>query len=430
MNENKTKIKMCSLCLPHEVWTFVFRLLPLSDRLRVRASCKYFRHLVDNALWRDWTLELRTRSVGDDEYDEEGFWSMVRCWRVTSARVTSPNSLRLTRVVKELPGVTTLVKNIGVMTIQDLKHFTSLKRLDLTSSSDLCLKDFTLFLPQCLTHLRVCQFSYNTPELPLELPFTKLKSLVFHSAFDSHPVTVLHFFLSSLPQLQHLSLRIYTDNFFEGNVSDLTPLHNCPLSSLELLDCYTNKLPLELMKMLSTLPFLRSLAIVCLCTGDVDVDDDTSHKLSTWLRDLPALTSLLVTCLDIGGFVRSIPCSVTRLILVPLEVNPWTEIMSALSTQLPNLHHLHLQPHDALGSDTALIPRFFPKLKTLRLSHKKVPEDAFLSLASLKELEVLETLDEEPLPAALISKLRELTKNRVQICSSSENVAVLTCWCK
>lgn len=191
------------------------------------------------------------------------------------------------------------------------------------------------------------------------------------------------------------------------------------------------------MKMLRTLPFLRSLAILCLRNYD---DDDDSLKLSTWLRDLPSLTSLVLTDRDLSKFVRSIPRGLTRLTLMPEKMN--SEAMTVLSTQLPNLHYLHLQPLITfLGSDTAFIPQYFPRLKTRRVLFKsrlanssgiyeQVPDDAFLSLASLKELEVLELQDEEcPPPTAVFSKLRELTNNRIQIYCRLKVDRLWTCDC-
>uniref|UniRef100_A0A8C6TAL2 F-box domain-containing protein n=1 Tax=Neogobius melanostomus TaxID=47308 RepID=A0A8C6TAL2_9GOBI len=425
---------MCSPCLPAEVWTYVFRLLSLSDRLRVRASCKYFRDLVDSALWRNWTVELRSSG---EEYEED-FWLMLRHLGVTSARLSSTVGYEffLTHIAKGLPGLTTLILNIECFTeMKDLRSFINLERLHVVLHTRVRLEELSLVLPQGLMHLTVCStFCYETAVLPAEISpdssFKKLKSLVYHCDVDSHPVDVLHFFLSSLPELQHLSLKTYSEFSYEGNISDLPPLQNCSLSSLELMACETQKFPMDFMKMLSKLTFLRSLAIFCQYDcADEDELDDSTLKLSSWLRDLPALTSLVVRSGNVRGFVQSIPSSVTRLIFLPLFVDSWTEDMSALSEQLPDLHHLHLEPYDDLGSATALIPGFFPRLKTLRLYHKRVPEDAFLSLGSLQELEVLETVDEEPLPAALFSKFRELTNNRVRIYNSPEDRWLWTCDC-
>lgn len=421
---------MCFLWLPGEVWTLVFGYLSFSDRLRVRATSKFFRDVVDNsALWKDWTVELK----GDDY--EEDFWASLRRWRVTSLRTSSPHNW--SQIAEELPGLTSLtINNRDFPDVLDFRSFTNLERLCLTYlSNPLDLEEFSVFLPLGLEHLTVCHDMFESNTLPATIPahslLKQLKSLTFHSFFDSHPVEVLHFLLSSLPQLQHLSLSVFTFSRFEGRISELPPLHNSSLSSLKLVDCDLKTLPTDVMQMLRLFSGLRSLTILCLYSLYNDTADDHSQKLSAWLKDLPALTSLVMEGVDVGKFVRSIPSSVTRLTLVPLGIN--SEEMTALSEQLPDLRHLHLESlKDFLGSDMALIPRLFPRLRTLRVrfksrfpgstdTHEQVPEEAFLSLASLKELQVLEMLDSEPLPTALITKLRALTNHRVSIYNKDED---------
>lgn len=392
----------------------------------VRATCKYFRDLVDNSdLFRDWPVELT-----EDQYEED-FWRTLRRWRVTVAVIYSPHSWA--HIAQQLPGLTTLIESSGSVDvdIKDLNSFTNLQHCSLKLNRNVRFEEFSL-LPARLTHLKLC-LKIDTNALPSEIssdsPMKKLKSLASHCDFDVHPVNILHFLLSSLPQLQHLSLSVFSHTPYNGNISDLPPLHNCSLSSLELLWCESMNLPLDFMKMLSPLSFLRSLAIFCTSEGD---GNDQSLKLSTWLRDLPTITSLMVECERVGGFIRCIPSSVSRLILLPYYFD--AQDMTVLSAQLPNLNHLQLEveahivnPDLGPVSGMALIPQLFPKLKTLRLIYQQVSEDTFLNLASLKELEVLEVLDAELPPNTLLSKFRERTNYKVHIYKTPERPWLQSC---
>lgn len=419
---------MCTLWLPNEMWMLLFGYLSLSEILSLRATCKYFRDVVDNSdLWKDCVWEL-----SDKEYEEQ-FWNMLRRWRVTTISLCSLNSW--THLVNELPGLPGL-KTLKINTTKfyempDFSSFTNLERLHLAylgTRAD--LEEFSLLMPPRLEHLTLCHST--SPEvgaitLPIEIspdsPFKKLKSFSLHcSFFYLDEVKVLHFFLSSLPQLQHLSLSLYNSLPYKGNISDLPPLKNCSLSSLELCNC--KNLPKDLMKMVKVLPFLRSLAIFCV--------NEYSLDLSTWLRDLPALTSLLVMCTDLSEVVSSIPRGLTHLTLIPRYLR--SKDIPALAQQVPNLCHLHLGPLTSSGGEyTELIPQYFPKLNTLRiLKHSNIYQELSAEdklRFSQKELEYIEIRDKWSLPASVVSEFEELTNNRVWIHFRSTKDQLWSCNC-
>ncbi|KAI9521181.1 hypothetical protein NQZ68_010885 [Dissostichus eleginoides] len=104
--------------------------------------------------------------------------------------------------------------------------------------------------------------------------------------------------------------------------------------------------------------------------------------------------------------------------------------MEAVSVQVPNLLHLHIDPWPShLGAQAAQIPQLFPKLKSLKLRHEHVSERDFLQLHQLKDLEYLEILDIRPHLSELTRKLQALTNFRLQVTTSPRRRDVLTCPC-
>uniref|UniRef100_A0A3Q1C2B6 F-box domain-containing protein n=1 Tax=Amphiprion ocellaris TaxID=80972 RepID=A0A3Q1C2B6_AMPOC len=62
------------LQLPSEVWNHIFGYLSVADKFNVRASCKYFKRLVDHAsLWKDWTIVLERITLFTE------LWSFNNC---------------------------------------------------------------------------------------------------------------------------------------------------------------------------------------------------------------------------------------------------------------------------------------------------------------------------------------------------------------
>lgn len=414
--------------LPSEVWLLVFGLLGVGDRLRVRAVCKDFRDLVDScALWRGWTVRLRRNG----RCYNKGFWQTLRRWRVSSAVLSSLNNAA--NIGSNLPALTALILDEDCdAALEGLRCFPKLKRLCLKRRRSLSFERMFSLLPTQLTHLSVCElekgrmsysFFLNVSSLASLARLTSLRCLVCHTAFCMDPRDVLPSILRALPGLTHLSvtppsLSVTPPSLPE--VEEPPPLRHRSLVSLEIIDSVC-ALPQGVMKML---PCLRGLALVF---GGDDEDSSLHQKVRVWLKDLPALSSLMV----VGGpavkdFVNSVPSSVSDLTLRPTHIN--SAEMKAVSERLLLLRHLHLEPSSFLGSDTALVPKFFPKLHSLRVRHERVPEQMFLSLAQLTELKLLETPDPTAPPEELLSKLRHLTKNRVQICQRPKPEQQ-TCYC-
>lgn len=423
---------MCTPCwqLPSEVWTQVWGFLPHADKLQVRTVCKDFKDLIDSSgVWRDWTLTLRSDHV--EPYNDE-FWCTLRRWRLSSLMLTSRPFFDYLATV--MPQLTSLIVDYDNDTwLEDFQCFTNLERLYLRRPLEMVLDKMYPLFPKKLVHLSICEVdndgAYIWSRFTSVLRFDtaahlkNLKSFVCHASFAVKPEFVIPTILSAFPQLSHLSVLGPFDHGSKVNIDPPEPpsLQHHPLSSLEIVK-FCDTLLDDAMKIV---PSLRSLALYF--SGGYYYSTKCM-TMNSWLRDLPGLTSLVV----VGGppvkdYVKLIPSTVTRLKLHPTYVH-FTG-MSALSAQLPNLRHLHLEPLDKLRSDVSLIPRLFPGLRSLRICLELVPMESLLSLAALKELQLLETQDEEPPPAALVSQLQDLTGNRLQVSHRPKRNPRLTCYC-
>ncbi|XP_055078067.1 F-box/LRR-repeat protein 12-like [Periophthalmus magnuspinnatus] len=412
--------------LPDEVWALVFGFLSPVDRLRARATCTLWRRLVDSSgLWRDWTVKLRPVKGAYRAH----FWSTLRRWRVTSALLTALRTWA--HVATELPQLISLIiAGYCQERADSLRCFTRLERVYLRQCS-LCvsLHGLLALLPLQLTHMRLCECScksafFDEPGFLALSKFTRLQSFTFHGRCTIPPQCVLYRILYHLPHLQHLSLSMHLPPYMhleDATLRNIPPLEQRALRSLELVDCSVWSLSTDMLKMV---PCLQSLALFFRSE-----EPGGYSLLAAWLRELPLLSSLLLAHgPPVGAIAGSIPSSVTRLTLLPSRIT--SEEMTSLSTQLPNLRHLHLDPRAPLDSDkVALIPRLFPGLRSLHLRHEGLREEALKNLATLEELRLLETQDAVHAPNALVFKLQELTKKRVRICQKPETDRLWSCGC-
>lgn len=173
---------------------------------------------------------------------------------------------------------------------------------------------------------------------------------------------------------------------------------------------------------------LRSLSIVHLYS----VPGPTCH-LQTWLTSLPRLCSLSVHGgHPLSAYANFLPASLHSLSLC-VDLEP--EDLYVVSTRVPHLQHLHLEPWSSASNLVRLLPQLFPQLLTLRIRHRHVSDQDFLHLQQLHCLHTLEILDSyykpnpkdptwtiyQPSPhlVQLISDLQRQTNHRVQVITSS-----------
>lgn len=421
-----------ALQLPSEVWNHILGYLSVPDKSSVRASCRHFKKLVDNAsLWKDWSVLL---GFQNGSYNSQ-FWATLRRRKVTSVVMRSTKAKDWNQLALSLPALTTVVMHQSSQaSLDSLKHFPDLKRLAIRSSgSSLVLGAATVHQPLQLTHLSICNVIFDTTRMDEFISsvsqFRNLTSLVCHEmGIFEETICMVRSILACLPKLKHLSLSaVNTLGVFHNNFrsSALEGAGTPVLSSFELIDCMAESLPEDAMRLM---PRLKNLAVFYRQMPERQPSPD-AFQLKTWLSDLPQLSTLVVVKgPPVMKYVTSIPPTVTSLTLCVAGLSP--EDMAAVSLQVPNLLHLHIDPWPSyLGAHTGQIPQLFPKLKSLKLRHEHVPQRAFLHLHQLQDLEYLEILDSSPHLSELTEQLRALTKDRLQITTSPRRRDVLFCPC-
>ncbi|KAG7495108.1 hypothetical protein JOB18_044557 [Solea senegalensis] len=423
--------------LPSEVWNHVFGYLSAADKFNARASCKYFRQLVDHAsLWKDWCVVLRFPQSGS--YNSH-FWLTLRRRNVSSAVVRSIRAKDWKQLAHSLPTLRTLVMEQSCQrSLEYLKHFVHLKRLAFRSGcSSLTLDASTVSEPQQLTHLSLCEVTFPTAAIGGVISalshFTNLTSLVCHhtGVFEETSLMVRSI-LHCLPKLKHLSLsvvhKLCTYHSVLGPNPDRShePAKAPSLSSLELIDCMDHSLSEDVMKLM---PGLKSLTVFYRHSNQQDWQPSPVCHLKTWLSDLPQLSTLvIVKGPPVKQYVASIPSTVTSLTLCVAGFSSKDLVDTA--EQVPGLLHFHVDPWPSyLGAHTAQILQLFPKLRRLKLRHEHVPESMFLDLHRLQDLEYMEILDNRPHLSELTRKLQALTNYRLQVTTSPHRRDVLSCSC-
>uniref|UniRef100_A0A8C5DZZ1 F-box domain-containing protein n=1 Tax=Gouania willdenowi TaxID=441366 RepID=A0A8C5DZZ1_GOUWI len=431
----KFPASMNSLQLPAEVWTHIFAFLSTTDKLSVRASCVFFRKLVDRGcLWKNSTVFLDFKS---GRYNTR-FWSSLRRRKVSSVVVSSVKQRDWRQLAVCLPALTTIVMDRACQScIMHLKDFHHLKRLSVRSrpcDRSTVFQSLPVSQLNKLTHLSMCGVTFPFKS-PVEFQstfsqFAHLTSLSNHCTglqIFKDAESIIHCTVSCLPQLEHLSLCLLS---VHGPSDGVDQLHSkTALSSLELVNCSDVLLTEDMMK---TLPGLRNLTVFYNRSDKMQWKQ--SCHLQTWLCDLSNLSSLVVVN---GPHVKKygafIPATVTTLGLYVCGLS--SEEMNAVALQVPNLLHLHMVPWPSVcGAQTTDLSQLFPKLRSVKIYHLHVPEKFLLKLSEMKNLEHLEILDDHPDLSKLVIKLKMLTNHRLRItirpsslrdaflCSCSEKV--------
>ncbi|XP_056445975.1 uncharacterized protein im:7136021 isoform X1 [Gadus chalcogrammus] len=436
--------------LPEEVWIHAFTFLSTRDKHSVRATCRYFREVLDKNvyLWKDFSVVLN-----DFSRYNRGFWRTLARRNVRTLVLREGKKKYLRPLPDALPSVTGVALDYWSepQPLDTLARFSKLTSLSFHNSQcplDLC--PLLQLLSLQVTRLSVCNVKLRSPTVQFISTVSKMRNLTqllhHHDGTERIPLRAFHDLLSGLPRLQHLSWemvahRSLPDNFFsppsvQQQLEGPRPL---PLSSLELLNYDT----LVTRAALAPLAGLRRLSVLHLYS----VPGPQCH-LCTWLLALPRLTHLSVHGGHrLGAWADCLPQSVVGLTLC---VDLTLDDLVVLGARLPQLQHLHLEPWGATGY-VALVPELFPQLRTLKIRHHNVPESDFLGLALLDKLHHLEVLDwycghrrpaeghthirqagghasTSPRLSNLIAQLRHLTNNRVHITPKRQQDPLL-CQC-
>ncbi|XP_066550659.1 uncharacterized protein LOC136717093 [Amia ocellicauda] len=414
--------------LPQEIWLHVFRLLTAQEKGVVRATCWYFKQLIDQStLWKNSKVVLKKI----DAYNP-AFWATLRKRGTSAVVVRKMGTKQWKQLATKMPWVTALAIEewSDGNVLATLPQFMNLKKLVIRSSH--CppgLHDLLASLQQ-LTHLTLCQFDcpQRAQLIDTVSRLTHLNSLVFHEGLEHIPTHAFHSLLSSLPNLKELSLNVKTFSYkplpadyfvLPKSINEIEEPYvpQLGLTKLELLNYKDSFLSQSSIEQLSA---LRSLAI--------HFEDHTAApSLTTLLSNLPCLKELTV---QRGGpfnvYVGSIPATLDSLSLSGVFVS--LEDMRTLSKQAAGLRHLHM---DLSVNSTHLsvldFPQLFPHLRTLQLRHCNVTKEELLGLARLHYLEKLAVLGSCPL--GMIQDFKILTDNRVQLLQSLLPLDHMTCLC-
>lgn len=197
--------------LPAELWLQVFSFLSWRDKLSMRCTCSYFRHLLDKSrpLWRGFSVVLRHFS----QYNRP-FWRSLAQRHLASVSVCSGKRKHLKQLHTWLPDLDELrLDSWEEGCMDELKLFCRLQHLSITNCST-PLKNMNYLFPLShqLTQLSLCkvQLTCSTSHLLDAISqLTRLTSLLLHHD-GSLRVPTLSGVLTHLTELKHLSWTMIT----------------------------------------------------------------------------------------------------------------------------------------------------------------------------------------------------------------------------
>jgi len=217
--------------VPEDVWIHVFSFLSTREKHAVRATCCYFRELVDMypSLWRDFCVVLSRAS----RYDR-GFWRTLgrRHVRTAVLRGGGGESEHLRRPLDALPAVTAVAvegwsgpdpKRQRVL-LDPLVRFSRLTSLAFHNCpGPLDVVPVLRLLAPRLTRLSVCNVKLCSPAALFLATVATMRNLTrlrfHHDGAERVPLRAVHQLLGGLAGLQQLSwemvsYRTLPDNFF------------------------------------------------------------------------------------------------------------------------------------------------------------------------------------------------------------------------
>ena len=209
--------------LPEEVWIHAFTFLSTRDKHSVRATCRYFREVLDKNvyLWKNFSVVLN-----DFSRYNRGFWRTLACRNVRTVVLRESKK----KDVRTLPDALQCVTGVAVDCWSEPQHLAPLARFSrLTSLSfhnsqcplDLC--PVLQLLALQVTRLSVCNVKLRSPAAQFIGTVSKMRNLTqfvhHHDGTERIPLRAFHDLLSGLSGLQHLSWemvahRSVSDNFF------------------------------------------------------------------------------------------------------------------------------------------------------------------------------------------------------------------------
>lgn len=201
------------LQLPQEVLLHIFAYLSPVEKTNVRATCTYFRALVDHpSLWRNSVIVFKSIGILNAR-----FWDTLQSRKISSVEVTRVTLKQLKKMTSSLPDLTSVKVDSCLKgeILQGLRPLVNLQQLHLTDCSNVTDQDIfsEIVLFKQLTHLSLCRVSFSGV-LPLTsiVLLQNLYSLSLHSIEGNVPERALQYILFRLPKLRELSLAMGSMN--------------------------------------------------------------------------------------------------------------------------------------------------------------------------------------------------------------------------
>ncbi|XP_062863774.1 uncharacterized protein im:7136021 isoform X2 [Trichomycterus rosablanca] len=353
--------------LPEEVWLHVFHFLSYSEKCSIRSSCTFFKRLIDRpVLWKNTTVHLEKL-----RFIKNHFWRTLGNRRIKSVVVQKADEKEWAQLASRLPWLQSLTVNVCCSALHSLGDLRHLKRLVLRRC---CCPSLTALTSlHLLSDLCLCEVT-RAPRSDISnavCHLTNLTSLHYHESRTPLSTAALHNILQCLPNLQHLSLKmgsnqypVPSDYFCPAQTNHISENLLCTMGSLlslELLNYMDPVLPP------TGLQGLTSLKCLTVHYRGWAQEPKPCH-LKTWLSTLPVLSELNISMgYQLGVYAKSVPATVHRLSLK--HVMGELQALQDVALQVPDLQHLHLdlcfQERQSL---IANVPKFFPKLQSLAVS--------------------------------------------------------------
>ncbi|XP_076835154.1 uncharacterized protein LOC143481091 [Brachyhypopomus gauderio] len=416
---------MAATGLPEEVWIHVFKFLSSGDKFSIRSSCRFFKRLIDHpTMWKNTTVSLEKITAYNSH-----FWRTLRIRRINSIVVLKADVKEWTLLASRLPGLVSLTIDLccDAKAFETFNSFKNLKRLFIRRCQCPNLTSSVALVRQ-LSHLGLCEVrcASKSDIINAVCHLTNLTSLCYHES--SKPVLKedLYSIFRCLPNLKHLSLKMGSnqvplpDDCFRPsqvkNVSEDAKCGKVSLNSLELLNYMDPILSSGALRGFSS---LRSLTVQYRCPAE----DSSMCNLKTWLATLPDISDLSISLgYHLGAYANWVPVTVRSLSLRGVVAD--LKALRKMARRVPDLSdfHLDLCCHER-PSLIAELPQLFPKLQSLKMRHRNVPEKEILGLAQLSCLKRLEVLDPLVGPNSLLThlthKLHIQTNYRIHVIHSS-----------
>ncbi|XP_044868366.1 uncharacterized protein LOC123368005 isoform X5 [Mauremys mutica] len=297
------------LQLPQEMLTEIIMYLPAAEKSKVRATCSFFKDLVDQpVVWQKSTIVLRRISAFNAE-----FWDVLRKRKITSVEVKDIRLKQWQKLLRFMPGLldVTVDSLWSEEILQGLQLLTDLQKLHLKTCSRLSERSVIMEVVrfQRLTHLLLCGITFlSDSELIKIACLQNLHTLSLHTVQKALPEKALEYVLFHLPKLRELSLSCILSKEHFLLCLSLPDKHPIPYSSegISNLDMFVDNIPSSLVKLSVIGTKLSNSALSCLSDKswklrEMDLTLSYGFDEKT-LKQFPHLFPLL-TRLCLSGFV-------------------------------------------------------------------------------------------------------------------------------